>query len=392
MLLWECAPKETLPDSRALVETPEKRAAYLTTMLDEICVKLGPRPCGSPDYLASTQIMLREFAKAAPRTMLDEFTFERWILTGEPVFTINDEPVETYPGHGSLGTPPEGLTGVLEPCDMEKIPYRIIDPKMATVFAYITGGYEKAVPLPYYMHKQPVKCPPTFNIGSIDFPRLERAAATKKPVFVRSEVEFVPDTKTANVAATIPGKSPEEIVLIAHLDTVYNTVGANDNTASVIVMLMLAHAFSGTLPKKTLTFIANDGEEYDKIGAINYAERRKREGTFGAIRYLLNFDSLTWGTDVIVQTKDSGLRDIIASIDTDLGLEGTPELKDGDGFALDGRPFRDDAIRAMYVNSIGGSNIGVWHRPEDTPGLVDASYAEIGFRLFHEYIRRLMDT
>ena len=107
---------------------------------------------------------------------------------------------------------------------------------------------------------------------------------------MKSVVEFIPDTETKNVVGTLPGHSTDEILFLAHLDTVYNTQGANDNTASVIAMLMLAHSVSGIKPQKTLTFVATEGEEYNKLGAINYAERRKRAGTYGNIKFLVNFD------------------------------------------------------------------------------------------------------
>lgn len=391
-LIAGCSRGAMTLNSRDLVNTSEKRAEYLSRLLDEICIKLGPRPCGSPNFLASTEIMLREFSKATSSAMLDEYSFERWIPVGETEFYIGGNRIESYHGHGTAGTPPNGLTGIVKPCAEEKLPWCIVEPASGEIIAYITGGYDLAVPLPYYMHKKPLNSPPAFNIGKVDMPLIEKAASDGTPVHVKSEAHFEPDTKTANVVATIPGKSKEEILFIAHLDTVYNTVGANDNTASAIMLVMLAHAFSGDVPPKTLTFVACDGEEYDKLGAVNYAERRKREGTFGNIRYLVNFDSLTWGENMLIQTTDSGLRDMIPAIDSTLDLPGTPILTDGDGFALDGRPFRDDAIRAMYVNSRGGPNLGVWHRPSDTPDSVDPAYAEIGFRMFEEYIRRLMSV
>ena len=41
-----CSSTGPLPDSRSIVDTPEKRADYLARMLKELCTDLGPR---SPD-------------------------------------------------------------------------------------------------------------------------------------------------------------------------------------------------------------------------------------------------------------------------------------------------------------------------------------------------------
>jgi len=380
-----------LPDSRDMVSTADKRAAYLARLLKELCTDLGPRPIGSEACGRGAEIIRRELAMACSTAFLDEFTFERWVLHGEPEFTVDGRPLETYPGHGSLGTPPEGLSGVLRKIEDEgRIPFGLFDPKTGEMTAYVTNRYGKAVPLPYYMFRKKVKCLPMFNIGGVDMPVIEDAAARELTVRCRSEVEFIPNTPTANAVGIIPGKSPEEILFIAHHDTVYNTAGANDNTASVIVMIMLAHAFSGRKPAKTLTFLATTGEEYDKLGAINYAERRKREGTFGNIRHIINFDSLTWGLNLKVYMPEPDLRELVQTVDRELNLPGDHELIDGEGFQLDSRPFRETAAQAMYVNSTGHGNDVVWHRPEDTPDSVPPECAELGFRMFGEVTGRLM--
>ena len=38
-----------IPDGRSIVDTPEKRAAYMRDMLKQLCTDLGPHPCGSPE-------------------------------------------------------------------------------------------------------------------------------------------------------------------------------------------------------------------------------------------------------------------------------------------------------------------------------------------------------
>ena len=386
-----CSSRTRLPNSRHLVDTPEKRAEYLERMLTELCTDLGPHPIGSPELNQAALIVKREMELALPIVELDTFTFEQWLLHGEPELYVGDRKLETFPGHGTSGTPPEGITGIVKKIDDDGgIPYGVVDAASGKIKTYITTAtYDKAVPLPYYSFKKEVKSLPTFNIGKGDIPVIEKAIAESTPVRLYADVEFIPDTPTSNVVGTIHGKSSDEIVFLAHLDTVYNTVGANDNTASVIVMIMLAHAISGIQPGKTVTFIATTGEEYNKLGAVNYVEKRKKAGTLSTIKFIVNFDSLTWGPNMQISTKDNDLRSLIETIDRDLNVNGTPALKDSDGFQLDARPFRETGARAMYVNSRGYDNTIVWHRPEDTPETVPVDCAEIGFLLFHEYIKQI---
>ncbi|MBN1291164.1 MAG: M28 family peptidase [Candidatus Latescibacteria bacterium] len=390
--IQSCSSTGGLSNSRHLVDTPEKREQYLAKLLKELCTDLGPHPIGSPAMKKAEEIVKREMERSLPFVELDTFTFERWVLHGEPELNIGDRKVESYPGHGTLGAPPEGITGTIINIDDEGgIIYGVQDTNEEIV-AYISmKEYIKAVPLPFYSFKKTVKSLPTFHVGTENRSVIEDAIEKLTPVKLYADVEFFPNTPTSNVVGTLPGKSSDEIVFLAHLDTVYNSQGANDNTASVIVMIILAHALSGTQPKKTMTFIATTGEEYDKLGAINYVENRKKAGTLQNIKYIVNFDSLTWGPNMQIATKDEELRSLIDTIDRELKLDGTPTLLDHDGFQLDARPFRETGARAMYVNSRGYTNEIVWHRPEDTPETVPVDCAEIGFRMFYEYIKRIQE-
>ncbi|MFC1614522.1 M28 family metallopeptidase [Gemmatimonadota bacterium] len=358
-------------------------------MLKKLCTYLGPHPIGSPEYNRAALIVKAEMERSLPIVFLDTFKYERWLLSSVPELFIGETRLETYPGHGTSGTPEEGVSGVLQKIEDEGgIPYTVTDLESGKTRAYITlSRYGKAVPLPYYSFKRQVKCLPTFNVGLQDVHMLEQAVEEKIPVRLKAIVKWVPETPASNVVGTLPGKSEEEIVFLAHLDTVYNSPGANDNTASLIAMLMIAHEFSGAQPAKTITFVATTGEEYDKLGAINYVERRRSEGTLDRIKYVINLDSVTWGPDMKIHTKDKELFDLIQMIDKELVLQGTPKWEQVDGFMLDARPFRETGARAVYVNSDGYRAQHLWHRPEDTPENVPVDCVEIWFQLFSEWIR-----
>jgi len=376
-----------------LVDSRQKRAEYLAKMLKALCTDLGPHPIGSPEYDKAALLVKKEMEPALPIVELDTFTFEKWEMLSEPELSIGGQRLETYPGHGTSGTPPEGISGILKKIDDEGgIPYGVADKLSGEIKAYLTlSRYGRAVPLPYYSFGRKVKCLPTFNVGLQDVPILDAAVENGAPVYLNVEIAFIPGTPTANVVGILPGKSGDEIVLIAHLDTVYSSPGANDNTATLVAMLMIAHAFSGTVPEKTLTFLATTGEEYDKLGAINYVEKRKKKGTLGKIKFVVNLDSVTWGPDMKIFTEDEELMSLISRIDRELKIEGTPKWEKVDGFRLDARPFRESGARAVYVNSEGLNISHLWHRPEDIAENVPGHCVEIWFRLFHEFIRRVQD-
>jgi hypothetical protein len=83
-----------------------------------------------------------------------------------------------------------------------------------------------------------------------------------------------------NVLAMKKGQLPETVVVIAHYDTASTTIqGASDDGAGVAVMLELARIFSTESLRRSLLFVASDGEEAGMLGALdlvrNYSDRAR---------------------------------------------------------------------------------------------------------------------
>ncbi|MFC1650567.1 M28 family metallopeptidase [Candidatus Latescibacterota bacterium] len=392
-----CADSESVKTGENPVATPESRAEYLETMLKALCTDLGPHPIGSPEYDIAAEIVKKEMQRSLPSVELDTFMYERWMLTSEPELYIGERWIEAYPAHGSSGTPPSGITGIPKKIDDPGgIPYGVTDSKTGEILAYITfSGYGNARPSPYYSFKKEPKCPPIFIIGKQDLPVVDDAVENSTPVRMKVQVEFIPDTPTSNVVGTLPGESSDEMVFLAHLDTVYNSPGANDNTATLILMLMWAHALAGSIPnagkrpKKTMTFIATNGEEYNKLGAIHYVERRKNEGTLENIKFVFNFDSFTWGPNVIAYSDDGELQSIVHDLNRTHNKKGIVENAK-DGFWLDAGPFRETGARALSLNTK-GNDVGdfCWHRPNDVPANVSVELVETFYLLMNDLIQRV---
>jgi hypothetical protein len=272
------------------------------------------------------------------------------------------------------------------------------------ILAYITvSEYGRAIVKPYYSNPewpQPQDTSefgnrgklPMFNIGRQDLPLLEQAMENKTTVRYSFKAKFVPRVKSMSIAGTFPGLSKEEILILGHADTPYNSPGANDNTATVICMIMLAHSLSGTIPKKTVTFLATSGEEYGKLGAIHYKESREKAGTLNNIRMAIELDSLTWGNDLQLYSSHSRFTELIAECNNDLKIDGIPKIVNEDSGG-DSRPFRQTGIPTVFVNTRGENyndkTLKLWHRPEDRPDGVHPELVENGFLVFQEVIKRL---
>jgi len=81
-------------------------------------------------------------------------------------------------------------------------------------------------------------------------------------------------TTMRNVICRLPGKSPKEILVVAHHDIAPTTVeGASNDGSGIAILLQLAEVFAteDQLPY-TLVFVATDGEEYGMIGTGRYIQ------------------------------------------------------------------------------------------------------------------------
>ncbi|MFC1538694.1 M28 family metallopeptidase [Candidatus Latescibacterota bacterium] len=384
-----CSKQQSSIPTSVSVDTVEAREAYLARLLKLLCTDLGPRPAGSDAYEKAALIVKKEMELSLPTVSLDTLTINTWEMTGEPELIIENEPVYSFPTIGSLGTPPEGINGILKKIDDKNIPYGIFNRESGELVGYIyvwDGAARGRSCTPF---GKEAGCPPFFIIGKADEELIERSIENQTLVHLKNDVTFN-DRPSSNVIGTIPGESSDEVVFMAHLDSVYSSPGANDNAASLIVILMLAHAVAGTRPKNTLTFIASTAEEIGQFGARHFVEKRKSEGTLNNIKYSFNFDSVTWGPNIHIQTEDEETRTLFLEIDKEKQIRGRVQAINRSGATNDNTPFRNSQTKCIYVGSSGyDTNQFCWHRPNDIPTNVPVDCAEITYQLFREYIARV---
>jgi hypothetical protein len=86
-----------------------------------------------------------------------------------------------------------------------------------------------------------------------------------------------------NLIVTIPGRSPQALAVLAHMDNVGTGPGANDNASGIAALVELARSYAGSVsgnappgasivsPAHTLFFVATDGGEFGGLGADRFA-------------------------------------------------------------------------------------------------------------------------
>ncbi len=369
-----------------LVSTAQKRQLYTISLLKKLVTDIGPRPSGSKSYAKAAKIVLKEMQRSLPNVNYDRYEFDNWDPISSSDLIVGGQRIEAIPQKRGFGTSAGGFEGRFAKSGSG---YAINDEQSGRILAYFSvNQYGKAIAgsAPGDLDKSI----PVFGIGKQDILLLDRSAKNKLSAWIKSEYRPVHKVPGINVIGRLPGKSRKEILVIAHLDTIFNTPGANDNAASVVVMLMLAHAAAGRENNHTLTFIASDSEEYVYEGAYHYAGGRIADNTIRDIKYVLNFDSLTYGPNLWINSKDQGVKDMIRDIHNDLNIQSTPIYGENDGFVMDSLPFRPSGARALHANSRGydEKTLPVYHRPDDDAESVPLDCVEISFQVFDEFIKR----
>jgi Peptidase family M28 len=85
-----------------------------------------------------------------------------------------------------------------------------------------------------------------------------------------------------NLIVTIPGRSPQALAVLAHLDNIGTGPGASDNASGIAALIELARSYSTSVsgnappgasivsPAHTLLFVATDGGEFGGLGADHF--------------------------------------------------------------------------------------------------------------------------
>lgn len=193
--------------------------------------------------------------------------------------------------------------------------------------------------------------------------------------------------KMVNLIGTIPGKSPDRIILASHFDTkLYRDVrfvGASDGASSTAALLELARVLKARkdLPF-TIELLFFDGEEAigewsatdSTYGSRHYVDAARTSGSLKSIRALVLLDmigdrSLTirrdpnstrWLTDIIWATaRKLGHRQFM---DEEMAIED------------DHLPFLKAGVPAVDIIDL---EYAAWHTPQDTIDAIAARSLQI---------------
>jgi glutaminyl-peptide cyclotransferase len=188
--------------------------------------------------------------------------------------------------------------------------------------------------------------------------------------------------KMVNLAVTIPGASPDRLIVAGHYDTKlfrqFRFVGANDGGSSAAMLLELARVLKARRNVFTIALVFFDGEEAlidwtgtdHTYGSRHYVEAARAAGTLQGIRAMVLLDmigdrdltirresaSTPWLTDLVwAAAARLGHRDVF--LDEELAVED------------DHVPFLRAGIPAVDIIDL---DYAAWHTADDTLDKISA--------------------
>ena len=374
------------------MDTPQSRTEYAERMLRRLCEEIGPHPSGTPEFEEVVRIIQEDLSASVADVQLDRY-LDHWTTISGPEIIHRGNRLAAGVAENCSGTSPAGFDGRIHKTEGGITPYAIRNVETGNLDALIQVSRDVGVQ-PVYLFGDAVLGPPRFVVGIRDVPFLDLLAQTGAVVQARLCVAHAPKCPTHNVVARIPGRRVDEVVVIAHADSVIRSQGANDNMASVIIAMMLAHEFADGLAERTdrtLTFVITGSEEYGLRGARHYVRRRTEEGTHRNIRCVVNFDSLTYGPNLWASTHDPDLMAVVRSVHEDLHLDTDPIYDDSPCWMNDAAPFQDlnPEISGINFNSRGYDTLEANHTPADDAANVPLDCVESAFLTLRQVVARI---
>jgi Zn-dependent M28 family amino/carboxypeptidase len=312
------------PEALARAVTPSGLRAHLVALAAVARRSGGTRASGSPGYQRSVAYVVAHLRQAGYRPRLHSFSFDLFRETRRPRFERlgsgarryrpgRDFVTMQYSGGGTVSAQvapvepfsntsgcersqfagfPQGAVALLRrgTCFLSMKARNAKAAGAAAVLIANEGSPGRRAPILGTLIRPGIGIP-VLGIASGLGSELARAARAGT-VRVRIALSVVTrPARSANVIADLPGRGGGAILLGAHLDSVPNGPGINDNGSGTALVLEIARQARrlGVRPSRGLRFAFWGAEELGLVGSSAYV-RSLSARERGQVRAVLNFD------------------------------------------------------------------------------------------------------
>jgi Zn-dependent M28 family amino/carboxypeptidase len=287
----------------------------------------GTRASGTPGYDASVDYVVEKMTAAGYDVTVDLFEFDFFEVTEPPVFertspspTVyvdqQDFDVMTFSGSGDVNAAVEAVdlsigdpAGSSSGCEVGDFAgftagNVALMQRGACSFAIKAQNAEAAGASGAVIFNQGT--PPSLGLlfGTLGAPGSNipvigisfdlGVELSSEPTEVHLDVQTISEAReTANVFAETPGGKADNIVMAgAHLDSVTEGPGIQDNGSGSGALLEIAEQMQKVKPTNKLRFAWWGAEEFGLVGSIDWVVRQADSGALNDVALYLNFDMI----------------------------------------------------------------------------------------------------
>ena len=362
--------KFSVADREALAESA---FGYLSELSEDV----GPRASATDEELRAAEFLLDWFRELGYSPALQEFETES--LEAELSVVMPELPAgeqtRTLPISGSISGSASGTLEFAGLARTEDMPHDGLEGKVALIergeitfrskVEQAAGAGAVAVVV---FNNRPGLFQGTLGSVRSEIPAvgISRADGEElRKLIADGEVEVAvtveEDLKASrNIIMEVPGEADSVVILGAHYDTVPDSVGANDNSSGMGVLLALAEELAGRSFSFTLRLIAFGSEETGLHGSRYYVDQLADE-ELDIIGAMINLDALGSGNAVRVEGDRWLTRHVSDAADREgIALDVSRGFRGG---GSDHASFRDVGVSAIFFHADDLSRI---NSPGDT--------------------------
>lgn len=245
----------------------------------------------------------------------------------------------------------------------------VVEDEAGVVLAYVHArdvGPAAPQPLPHGSDTSV----PHLVVGRLDGLQLREWLDEGKEVTVALRGDSAAGDEPAvadNLVVDIPGTGDGTVLVCAHYDTFYNTVGAYDNGSGTVALLELAERWAATPPEKSLRLVWFTAEEWHLGGSRHYVDAATDED-LAAIDHVVNVDGLGRGSflETFASPEEFGVavhRTVSAyAAETGRVLETTNRFPPTTG--TDDASFHRAGVPSVFLTV---NDLHRLHQPDDLP-------------------------
>lgn len=289
--------------------TPETDPEAVDRAYDDLValVEHGPRFHGTPGIAAAADWLEQHLGAVGWPVERQAVTLPGWQPGSVHRVVVHDPIVRELPAwpmlwSGSTGGPRRGTVEAVGPQGLwgDSMTWRkfVVTDDDGHVLAYLHArddGPAAPQPLPSGSDLEVAH----LAIGRLDGLQLTEWLGDGKALVVEVEADSgaVEAVTSDNLVVDVPGTGDGSVLLCAHYDSFFNTVGAYDNGSGTIALLHLAEKWAAEPPVPSVRLVFFTAEEWHLGGSRHFVDTASA-ADLDAIDYVLNVDGLGRGSFV----------------------------------------------------------------------------------------------